>query len=73
MRLQKVSKRHALGKSKVKMTRPFLHLSLFDWRVAIVLGFMFGIIVGTAPSMIGTILLLGMIVLTITLVSKERI
>jgi F0F1-type ATP synthase assembly protein I len=59
---------------KVKeLKRPMLHLSLFDWRVSIVLGFMFGIIVGTAPSMIGTILLLGMIVGTITLVQKDRI
>lgn len=49
------------------------HVSLFDWRVAIILGFMFGIIVGTAPGMLGTILLLGTIVLTVTLVSKERI
>jgi F0F1-type ATP synthase assembly protein I len=64
----------AQSKSKVsKLKRPMLHLSLFDWRVSIVLGFMFGIIIGTAPSMIGTILLLGMIVGTITLVQKDRI
>jgi F0F1-type ATP synthase assembly protein I len=55
------------------LKRPMLHLSLFDWRVSIVLGFMFGIIIGTAPSMIGTILLLGCIVGTITLVNKDRI
>jgi hypothetical protein len=74
MHVQTMRKRNAVAKHKVaKMKRPLLHLSLFDWRVSIVLGFMFGIIVGTAPSMIGTILLLGMIVGTITLVQKDRI
>lgn len=73
MSVRPMSKRATLAKQKAKITRPLLHLSLFDWRVAVVLGFMFGIIVGTAPSMIGTILLLGIIVLTITLVNKERI
>jgi F0F1-type ATP synthase assembly protein I len=63
-----------MAKSKtVKVKGSLSHASLFDWRVSIVLGFMFGIIVGTAPSMIGTILLLGMIVGTITLVQKDRI
>lgn len=62
-----------MAKQKRKITRPMIHLSLFDWRVAIALGFMFGVIVGTAPGMIGTILLLGMIIGTITLVQKDRI
>lgn len=56
-----------------KITKPLLHLSLFDWRVSMVLGFMFGIIIGTAPQFIGMILLLGVIIGTIKLVDKNRI
>jgi hypothetical protein len=56
-----------------KITKPFLHISLFDWRVAATLGFMFGVIVGTAPQYIGMIMLLGAIMGVIKLVDKNRI
>lgn len=73
MRMQKVSRRHVMEKSKSKMKRPLLHLSLFDWRVAMGIGLLFGIVIGTAPQMIGTLLLLGLILGTITMVNRGRI
>jgi F0F1-type ATP synthase assembly protein I len=56
-----------------KITKPLLHLSLFDWRVAMGIGLLFGIVIGTAPQMIGTLLLLGLIIGTITMVNRGRI
>jgi F0F1-type ATP synthase assembly protein I len=50
-----------------------LHLSLFDWRVAMGIGLLFGIVIGTAPQMIGTLLLLGVILGVIKLVDKNRL
>lgn len=74
MRMSKVSKRNVLAKQKIaKVTKPFIHVSLFDWRVAMGIGLLFGIVIGTAPQMLGTLLLLGVIIGTIKLVDKNRI
>lgn len=74
MSVQTMRTRKSLAKQKAtKVTRPFIHLSLFDWRVSMGIGLLFGIVIGTAPQMLGTLLLLGIIVGTIKLVDKGRL
>jgi hypothetical protein len=59
-----------MARSKTKVV---LHISLFDWRISMGIGFLLGIVVTTAPEFVGLILLLGFVSLALLLVSKERI
>lgn len=59
-----------MGHSKAKVK---LHLSLFDWRVAMGFGFLLGVVIVSAPQFIGMMLLLAMILGVLKLVEKGRI
>lgn len=56
-----------------KKAKVNFHVSLFDWRVAMSFGFLFGVVIATAPDYVGAILLLGMIMLSLKMVERGRI
>lgn len=65
-----------MAKAKTKGKIRSMHVPVVDirdWRVSCGIGFLFGIVICKAAPMIGTMLLLGAILLTIKLVDKNRI
>jgi len=50
-----------------------IEIKVKDWRTMGVIGFLFGIVVGTAPQFIGLILLASAMGLVLKLIDKERV
>lgn len=59
-------KESIVGKLKVE-------IKVKDWRTMGVIGFLFGIVVGTAPQFIGLLLLATALAIVLKLVDKDRV
>jgi len=61
-------KGNEMGKQKIKV-----ELKIKDWRTMAVIGFLFGIVVGTAPQFVGMVIMATLAALLIKLVDKDRV